>query len=108
MCVCHADIPIVKSGLDNTQLVCFCLHIYSGRLRAGHAELRLWKGEENKRAGDSVVTPNLATHPANNPHLNAVKLHITFQRVTTGPIIYPSTRGESRSIFMKSARHIDT
>ena len=82
--------------------VCVCVIVVpSGRLRAGEAELRLWKGEKNERTGDTVVPPNLATHPANNPQPTAVRVTLSFEPIHPGPILYPSTKEESRTSFTK-------
>ena len=76
----------------------------SGRLRSGDCGLRLWKGREIKGIDDNAVPPNFATHPANNPHLKAVRLTVTFQMVKLVPIFYPSTAEESRTVLTRSEK----
>ena len=84
------------------EYLCVCVIVVpSGRLRAGEAELRLWKGEKNERTGDTAVPPNLVTHPANNPQPTAVRVTLAFAPIHPGPILYPSTKEESRTSFAK-------
>ena len=90
-----------KRERDREGNVIVCVLVDSGRLRVGDGELRLWKGEGNTRTGDTVVPPNLATHPANNPQPMAVRVTLSFETIHPGPIIYPSTREESCSSFTK-------
>ena len=81
--------------------VCVCVCVDSGRLSDGEMDLRLWKGEENRKTPDTAMAPNLATHTANNPQPSAVRMTLSFETIHPGPIVYPSTREESRSSFTK-------
>ena len=54
-----------------------------------------------KQTSDSVVPANTATHPANNPHHEAVRLTVRFSKTTSLPMFYPSTERSSCAVFTK-------